>query len=218
MTNKEIFIKNLVYASGCHGLNESQLTKNLQSLQDVDKFIYTLSKCFNSKNIDWLSSTLLIQEKFEEKWSSWHNISEKYSESWGFKKKQTGCYLYAYFEADVPKEVNFLSSEVFYIGQSRSITRDAMIGRRNDFVSTVKNDPLVAHSCGKSFINIFGKKCFDRVYQAYLPLPSSMCIQKETDLLIQYYKKYNRLPVCNHKDDLVRVIKILEQREFSHNA
>jgi hypothetical protein len=214
MTNlcKETFIKNLSYASGGHGLNEQRLTENLKCLVDVDEFIYTISKALELNSNFWLNSTIDITEKFEEKWSKWHNIFEKYSESWGFKKKQTGCYVYALFDSGVPDEVDFLCDNVFYIGQSRSITRDAMLGRRNDFISTVKNNPLVAHSCGKSFLQHFGQEKMNYVYQAYLPLPAYFCVDRETDLLISYFQKFNNLPKCNHKDDLVRIMKIIKNR------
>ena len=213
MDAKTVFIKNLVYASGGHGLSEEDLHKNLQSLVDVNKFIYTITKSLELNDESWLSSTIVFGQDFEEKWSNWHNIFERYSESWGFKKKQTGCYIYGLFESYVPKEVDFLCEEVFYIGQSRSITRDAMLGRRNDFVSTIKNNPLVAHSCGKTFLNEIGKEKMDNVYQAYLPLPAHACVDKETELLVSYFEKYNRLPICNHTYDLKRVAKIVFEKQ-----
>lgn len=208
MNEKQILIKNLVFASGAHGLNEEQLEKNLSSLTEVDKFVYTIQKAFELQKTDWMSSSFLLGQDVEEKWTTWHKVTEKYSPSWGFKKRQPGCYVYGLFKDKVPEIVDFLADEVIYIGQSRSVSRNAMLGRRADFVVTVTKTPLVAHSCGRSFLSVFGKDNFDYVYQAYLPLPAAMCVDKETDLLVDYYKKYQKLPACNHEMDLPRIKKL----------
>jgi hypothetical protein len=209
MNEKDIFIKNIIEASGLHGMKEIDLHRNLFSLNNVSSFVYTLKKAFESKNLDWLSCTELVNEDFEEQWTSWHHIDEKYSESWGFKKNQPGCYIYGLFKNPPNnKPANFLSDEVFYIGQSRSTKRNCMLGRKKDFISTVRNDPLCPYGCGTSFIQKIGKEQIDFVYQAYLPLPASKCLERETDLLIDYYKKYNRLPVCNFYRDENRIKKL----------
>lgn len=218
MNEKEIFIKNLIEASGLHGMKEIDLHKSLFSMNDVNSFVYTLKKAFELNNTNWLTTSYLISQDFEEKWTSWHQIDEKFSEEWGFKKKQPGCYIYGLFEDNAPiGKANFLDEKVFYIGESRAITRNCMLGRRGDFVSTVRNDPLCPYGCGTSFKKHFGSQKLNFVYQAYLPLPASKCLTKETDLLVQYYKKYGRLPICNFYTDENRIKKIVYSLENFYN-
>jgi hypothetical protein len=206
--DKKTLIQNLVFASGAHGLNEVDLYKNLQTLKDIDGFIYTLKKAFELKGSEWLTSTHSISEEFEEKWSSWHHIDEQYSTEWGFKKNQPGCYIYGLFGTPPDGVADFLSENVFYIGESRAISRNCMLGRRGDFVSTVRNDPLCPYGCGTSFLTHFGKEKIDYVYQAYLPMPAHLCLKKETELLTDYYVKYQCLPKCNYVTDETRIKKL----------
>jgi hypothetical protein len=214
MNKKETFIKNLIYASGQHGMKEVDLHKGLFSLNDIDKFIYSLKKAFELKGSEWLTSSHLIYQDFKENWSHWHHVDEKYSKEWGFDKKHPGCYVYGLFlEKPENKPADFLCEEVFYIGESRAISRNCMIGRRGDFISTVRNEPLCPYGCGTSFKKYFGKEKIDYVYQAYLPLPSYKCLERETELLVQYYQKYKKLPVCNFHTDENRIKKLSSNLE-----
>ena len=65
----------------------------------------------------------------------------------------------------------------------------------------------VAIALGTAFKNAFGADRIDNCYQAYLPMHPSLCKDIELELLSQYHKKYNSIPVCNPPLDLVRVIK-----------
>lgn len=216
MSEKEIFIENLFRASGGHGLNREELIRNLNSLTDCSSFIQSIKKAFQYNESKWLSSTELFDEKFVESWTIWHHIDEPYSESWGFNKKQSGCYIYGLFDECPKGTANFTDANVFYIGESRSITRDGMINRKKDFKGTVKNNVHCPHGCGTAFINHFGKDKIDKVYQAYLPLPAYLCKEREMDLLVDYFKIHNRLPVCNHQIYYKRVAKKANQKTLDN--
>jgi hypothetical protein len=82
-----------------------------------------------------------------------------------------------------------------------------MLGRRTDFKGTVRNERLSPYGCGTAFKLNFGKDKIDSVYQAYLPMHPSYCKIVELDLLLEYYKKYDKIPVCNPPLDLVKVQK-----------
>jgi hypothetical protein len=208
MTEKEIFIENLFRASGGHGMDKESLNKNLQSLSDCSLLIQSIKKAFEHNEKKWLSSTELFDKNFTESWTTWHHIDEPYSKSWGFNKKQSGCYIYGLFETPPIGIADYTSENVFYIGESRSITRYGMINRGKDFRGTVKNNVHCPHGCGTSFINHFGRNKIDKVYQAYLPLPAYLCKQREMDLFVGYFKKHNRLPICNHQSYYKRVSKL----------
>jgi hypothetical protein len=199
MTEKEIFIENMFRASGGHGMTRQSLYKNLNSLSDCSALAQSIKKAFEYKGTKWLSLTEVLDEKFVESWTIWHHIDEAYSECWGFNKKQSGCYIYGLFEECPEGIADFTDANVFYIGESRSITRDGMINRKQDFKGTVRNNVHCPHGCGTSFITKFGKEKIDKVYQAYLPLPAYLCKEREMDLLVEYFKVHNRLPVCNHQ-------------------
>jgi hypothetical protein len=213
MTEKEIFISNLFKASGGHGLTELQLHKELYSSNDINMLVYTIKKAVELNGNSWLSVTESYDEETVGTWSTWHQIDEKYSPEWGFKKTQPGCYIYGLFDTPPTGQANHLMDEVFYIGESRAVTRNCMLGRRGDFVSTVRNNPHCPYGCGTSFLNIFGKENIDKVYQAYLPTPAYQCKKKESDLLVEYYKKYGKIPVCNYHTDLNRIAKLASNLE-----
>jgi hypothetical protein len=213
MTEKEFFVENLYRASGGHGMSKEILYKNLQSLNDCSSFIQSIKKAFEHNEKKWLSSTELFNEDFEESWTIWHHIDEPYSEEWGFNKKQSGCYIYGLFETSPSLEVaDYTCENVFYIGESRSITRNGMINRGKDFKGTVKNDVHCPHGCGTAFIKQFGRNKINKVYQAYLPLPAYLCKEREMDLLVEYFRKNNRLPFCNHQSYYNRVSKLANSR------
>ena len=208
MTEKEFFIENLYRASGGHGMSREFLQKNLKSLDDCSSFIHSIKKAFEYNGKKWLSTTELFDEDFDESWTIWHHIDEPYSEKWGFNKKQSGCYIYGLFENSPPPIADFTSEDVFYIGESRSITRNGMINRGKDFKGTVKSDVHCPHGCGTAFIKKFGRDKIDKVYQAYLPLPAYLCKEREMDLFVEYFRKNNRLPFCNHHSYFNRVSKL----------
>ena len=87
-----------------------------------------------------------------------------------------------------------------------------MLGRRTDFKGTVRNERLSPYGCGTAFKLNFGRDKIDHVYQAYLPMHPSYCKTTELDLLAEYYKKYNKIPVCNPPLDLVKVEKFVIQQ------
>jgi hypothetical protein len=84
-----------------------------------------------------------------------------------------------------------------------------MLGRRKDFTCGVKNDWVSPMGNSQAFIKLYGKDKIKDVYQAYLPMHSSLVKMAEMDLIGKYYMKYNRVPVCNPEKDLKRVQKIL---------
>ena len=209
MTEKEILIENIFRASGAHGMNRDMLNKNLQSITDLSSFIHTIRKAFEHNQTKWLSTTELFDEEVEESWTVWHHIDEPYSTNWGFSKKQSGCYVYGLFEESPPVGIaDYTSPNVFYIGESRSITRDGMINRVKDFKGTVKNPVHCPHGCGTAFISQFGRNKIDSVYQAYLPLPAYLCKERELELLVGYFKVHDRLPYCNHQTSYKRVSRL----------
>ena len=211
MDDKSIFIENLLRASGGSGLSKEELTIVFNSIKNIRSFAYMLSKAYELNQDKWLTCTEIFDEEHDEVWSVWHHIDEKYSTDWGFPKKQTGCYIYGYFTEKPEGIADPLSENVFYIGQSRSITRDGMINRKADFKGSVKNDIITQHGGGFLFKQKYGKENIDKVYQAYLPLQPYKCRDKETELLVNFFKKYEKLPDCNHETDYSRIKKLSEQ-------
>jgi len=208
---KDILLRNLNYASGGRGLDLRQLNKIFSYLseKEVAGLVQCLSIAYKQHGLDWLNPHISIETEFVEKWYTWKQIDEPYNEDWGFPRNSTGCYLYGIFkDQQVPKEVDFLSENVIYIGQSSSMTRDGMYQRRADFKSNIKND-LIRDYSGNSvlFKNIFGKDHLQYVYQAYLPLHQKDCERKEMEIFCRYYDKHKRLPVLNYVTDLKRVEK-----------
>lgn len=211
MDKKEIFIENLFRGSGAGGLKVDELKKNLESLKDVDFFVYSLKKAFQRNELNWLNCDSLFDEEIDESWTRWYQIEQKHSDSWGFTKRQTGCYIYGIFKEPPKFVANHLDENVFYIGESRSSIRGAMIGRRNDFKHTVKGNPLSPYGVGTLFKENFDKEQFDMVYQAYYPVPAYKCKKQETIFLVDFFKKYGRLPLCNHRNDYTRVSKLAKE-------
>ena len=84
-----------------------------------------------------------------------------------------------------------------------------MLGRRTDFKGTIRNERLSPYGCGTAFKNNYTIKDLDHCYQAYLPMHSSLVKSYEMNLLSDYYKKYNRVPLCNPDNDLRRVKLLL---------
>lgn len=204
--------KNIRTGSGNHGLTEDQLYEVFVHCSNIDQLAYTLKKCVEHGGKDAFSTqTSTIVKPSLNSFTKWYHIDAKWDSSWGFHKQQPGCYIYGLYEQDIPATADFLDAGVIYIGESRAITRNCMLGRRTDFKGTVRNDRLSPYGCGTAFKECFGKEKIDFSYQAYLPMHPSLCKDTELELLVQYYKKYNRIPVCNPALDLVRVLKYLDK-------
>jgi len=205
-----ILAKNIRTGSGNHGLSENQLYEILKHCSDIDQFAYSLKKCAELSGKDYFVTQDITHDAPDiTKFTEWHQIDEQWNESWGFDKKHPGCYVYGLFESVPQGTADFLSPEVIYIGESRAVTRNCMLGRRTDFKGTVRNERLSPYGCGTAFKESFGKDKIDNVYQAYLPMHPSLCKTVELELLSSYYKKYNKIPVCNPPLDLVRVEKFI---------
>ena len=84
-----------------------------------------------------------------------------------------------------------------------------MLGRRTDFKGTVRNPRLQPYGCGTVFKEQFGQDKINFVYQAYLPMHPSYCKTIELDLLSEYYKKFQKIPICNPELDLSKVKKYM---------
>ena len=89
------------------------------------------------------------------------------------------------------------------------MSRNCMLGRRTDFKGTIRNERLSPYGCGTAFKNNYNIEDLDHCYQAYLPMHSSLVKSYEMNLLSDYYKKYNRVPLCNPDNDLRRVKLLL---------
>ena len=202
----KVLAENIVKGSGGHGLKEDQLVKIFDNIPNLEDFAYTLKKVYEHGGKNYLTTQkyMLAAPAFD-KFTKWHHIDEKYDPSWGFDKKDAGCYLYGMFKDGPPQEVDFIHSGVIYIGESRATTRNCMLGRRTDFKGTVRNDRLSPYGCGTAFKEKIGKEYIDYVYQAYLPMHNSLVKNAEMQMLINYYRHYGRIPVCNPESDLRRV-------------
>jgi len=207
-----VLAKNIREGSGNHGLTEDQLYDVFVHCPNIDQLAYTLRKCVEHGGKDAFSAqvTTIIKPTLTA-FTAWHHIDEKWDINWGFNKTQPGCYVYGLYEKSVPATADFLDDGVIYIGESRAVTRNCMLGRRTDFKGTVRNNRLSPYGCGTAFKANFGQSKIAHVYQAYLPMHPSQCKDTELELLAQYYSKYNRIPVCNPSLDLVRVLKYLDK-------
>lgn len=204
-----ILAENVRAGSGNHGLDEESLYKIFSNC-NVEQLAYTLRKCVEHSGSSAFNTNKsnFVKPQFTD-FTVWHHIDEPWNESWGFKKTQPGCYIYGLFDKAPSGPANFLGTSVIYIGESRAVTRNCMLGRRTDFKGTVRNERLSPYGCGTAFKEAFGKDQIDNVYQAYLPMHPSLCKQVEIELLSSYYTQYNNIPVCNPPLDLTRVKKNL---------
>lgn len=204
--------RNIHIGSGKHGISESDLYQIFKDIQNIELFAYTLKKCAEHGGQTFFST----QEQTVEKpnyanFTKWHHIDEPWDYSWNFSKRNPGCYIYGLFEAPPENDkADFLSKEVFYIGESRAITRNSMLGRRADFKNGVRNEWVSPMGNSQTFREVFGQNQINKVYQAYLPMHSSFCKESELYLLSQYYLKYNKIPVCNPELDYQKVKKYLK--------
>tara|TARA_B100000927_G_scaffold287983_1_gene281821 strand:+ start:2318 stop:2956 length:639 start_codon:yes stop_codon:yes gene_type:complete len=205
----KILAENLVKGSGGHGIKQDILEHIFAQHEDkLDDLCYTFRKVFTTSGPDFFSTQKIdVQDPWQLKFTKWHHIDEPWSTDWGFDRKDAGCYIYGMFKDNVPQgEANYLDPSVIYIGESRATTRNCMLGRRTDFKGTVRNNRLSPYGCGTAFKNNFDKALIDNCYQAYLPMHSSLVKDHEMDLLVKYYKTYNKIPICNPESDLRRVL------------
>lgn len=203
-----ILAENIVNGSGGHGLKKELLEKIFQGHDALlDDFCYTIKKLVETSGSEFISTqSLTINKPNSTDFTVWHHIDEKWDVSWGFDKKDAGCYVYGLYPNGTPTgHADFLHKDVIYIGESRATTRNCMLGRRTDFKGTVKNPRLSPYGCGTAFKNAFGADQIKFAYQAYLPMHSSLVKEYEMYLLCEYYKKYNKVPICNPESDLRRV-------------
>ena len=208
----KILAKNIHSGSGNHGLSEEELYNLFKNCNKLEQFAYTLRKCveFSQAN-SFITQEIIIDQPNIDKFTQWHHIDEPWNESWGFEKTHPGCYLYAVFEnGPPPKRAKFLDEAVIYIGESRAITRNSMLGRRTDFKGTVRNNRLSPYGCGTVFKESIGQEKIDHCYQAYLPLHPSLCKKTELEILTNYYLHFRKIPICNPALDLARVKRYLE--------
>lgn len=202
--------RNIRAGSGNHGLTEEQLFDIFKGCSNPDMLAFTLFKCAEVSGKDAFTTQLLSNEKPSFDFTTWYHIDAKWDRSWGFEKTQPGCYIYGLFEIGPPQGLaSFLDPNVIYIGESRAVTRNCMLGRRTDFRGTVRNERLSPYGCGTAFKDQFGKEKIDRVYQAYLPMHPSYCKEIELELLCKFFAKFGKIPRCNPPLDLVRVQKYL---------
>jgi hypothetical protein len=209
-----ILAKNIRAGSGNHGLTEDQLYEIFSNCSRIDQLAYSLFKCAEISGKSAFTTQLNTQVRPSlTDFTAWHQIDETWNDSWGFDKAHPGCYIYGLFENGAPAgPADFLGPQVIYIGESRATSRHSMLGRRTDFKGTVRNDRLSPYGCGTVFKEAFGQDKIDFVYQAYLPMHPSFCKNIELELLGEFFKKYNQIPVCNPKLDLVKVKKYLENQ------
>lgn len=205
--------QNIRAGSGNHGLTEEQLYQVFCHCDNVNQLAYSLFKCAEISGKGAFTTQVNAQTKPTlNGFTVWHQIDESWNQSWGFDKSHPGCYIYGLFENGAPTTpADFLDPAVIYIGESRATSRNSMLGRRTDFKGTVRNPRLSPYGCGTVFKEKFGQNKIDHVYQAYLPMHPRYCKEIELDLLVEFYKKYNSIPVCNPDLDLVKVLKILEK-------
>ena len=207
----QILAENIVKGSGGHGLKKDQLVKIFDKVDNLEDFAYTIRKVLELGGKDYLTtqSYKLGMPKFTE-FTKWHHVDEKYDISWGFDKKDAGCYMYGLFRDGAPSNADILQPGIIYIGESRAITRNCMLGRRTDFKGTVRNNRLSPYGCGTAFKEKYPVKDLDHVYQAYLPMHNSLVKEAEMQMLIMYYQYHKSVPECNPKSDLRRVQLRLE--------
>ena len=202
----ETLAENIVKGSGGHGLKKNQLIKIFNNIENLEDFAYTLKKVLEHGGKDYLTTQVFQTDipSFDT-FTKWFHIDEKYDNSWGFDKKDAGCYMYGLYKEKPPTSVDILDPGVIYIGESRATTRNCMLGRRTDFKGTVRNDRLSPYGCGTAFKEKFGRDNINFVYQCYLPMHNSLVKEVEMQMLCMYYKKYNTIPACNPENDLRRV-------------
>lgn len=206
-----ILAQNIRAGSGNHGMTEDELYDIFKHCSQPERLAFSLFKCAEVSGKSAFTTQLktLIKPQLNS-FTIWHHIDEQWNDSWGFEKTHPGCYLYGLYKEPPKGVADFLDDGVIYIGESRATSRNSMLGRRTDFKGTVRNPRLSPYGCGTAFKESIGAEKIDQVYQAYLPMHPSFCKETELELLSKYYAKYNRIPVCNPKLDLIRVQKFLK--------
>jgi hypothetical protein len=204
--------QNIRAGSGNHGMTEDELYDVFKNCSQPERLAFSLFKCAEVSGKSAFTTQLKTLTKPSlNSFTVWHQIDEQWNSTWGFEKTHPGCYVYGLY-SEVPEgPADFLDEGIIYIGESRATSRNSMLGRRTDFKGTVRNQRLSPYGCGTAFKEAFGADKIDQVYQAYLPMHPSYCKDVELELLAKYYEKYNRIPLCNPKLDLVRVLKFLNK-------
>jgi hypothetical protein len=213
MTNDlaRILAQNIRSGSGNHGLSEDDLYLIFKNCNNIDGLAYSLSKCAELTGKDAFSTQLITQDKpVLTNFSTWHHIDEPHSFEWGFNINSPGCYVYGLFpDGPPPGPANFLDKSVFYIGESRAVSRKSMLGRRADFKNGVRNDWVSPMGNSQSFKEKYGQSQIENAYQAYLTMHPSFCKTTEMKLLCEYHRKYKAVPACNPTKDLHIVERLL---------
>jgi hypothetical protein len=205
MKNK-ILAKNIHQAAGGHGLKLEELEHCLDKIDKkyIDLLAYTLTKAAELDPTNAFSTVPIQIDKPAIAFTKWHHIESKWNSSWGFNKNHPGCYIYGLFKDNKPDNTspaNYLDPNVIYIGESRSVKRNSMLGRRNDFKCTVKGNLLSPYGCGTAFKNIYGPDNLQYTYQAYMPIHQSWTKSIELELLSNYYNTHNKIPPLNPPSD-----------------
>ena len=78
----------------------------------LDDLCYTFQKVISLSGSDYFSTQdISIGEPQSSDFTEWHHIDAKHDASWGFSKKDAGCYIYGYFPLSKPKgPVNYCST------------------------------------------------------------------------------------------------------------
>jgi len=211
----KILAKNIANGSGGHGLKQELLEQIFAQHEDrLDELCYTFQKVISLSGAEYFSTQdISLGEPDASEFTKWHHIDAKHDASWGFSKKDAGCYIYGYFPDGAPQgHADFLGEGVIYIGESRAVTRNCMLGRRTDFKGTIRNERLSPYGCGTAFKQNYNIEDLDKCYQAYLPMHSSLVKAYEMKLLCKYYDTFKMIPVCNPENDLRRV-KIIKEKQ-----
>ena len=86
MKNAEVAARNILLGNGGHGMKEGELVEALKNIKDLEKFLYTMSKCPK----DYLTTHLISGEKPDivEGWKGWFKIDERATTSHGDLKSR----------------------------------------------------------------------------------------------------------------------------------
>lgn len=206
--------QNIHEGAGGHGLSLAALQAFFNTSPDPVQLAYTLRRCSALAGSEAFTTDPNPTARPQLIFTPWHHIDSTWDASWGFDRRDPGCYVYGLWPQGAPLgPADYVNTAVIYIGESRAVTRNCMLGRRTDFRGTVRNPRLSPYGCGTEFKRHFGQASIDHVYQAYLPMSAHWCRQVELELLRAYYLQQGRVPLCNPPRDLARVLRLLEMAE-----
>ena len=90
----KILAENIVKGSGGHGLKQDHLVKIFDKIDNLEDFAYTIKKVVEHGGKDYLTTQSFSNPMPAfDTFTRWHHIDEKYDPSWGFDKKDAGCYM-----------------------------------------------------------------------------------------------------------------------------